>query len=54
VITLEMKEPRAFQAGEVVHFKVLSVYQNAPGKWRLTVKDVTPLPSTEPTGEGKQ
>ena len=52
MITLEMKEHRAFQAGEVVHLKVLSIDELAPGKWRLTVEDVTPLPGAEPTGYG--
>ena len=52
MITLEMKRHRTFQEGEVVHLKVLSIYQHAPGKWRLTVEDVTPLPGAEPTGYG--
>jgi len=50
MITLEMKPPRAFQAGGVVHLKVLSIYQTSPGKWRLTAEDVTPLPGAEPIG----
>jgi len=50
VITLHLNKVREFKAGEVVHLKIVSVYQSAPGKWRLTVEDVTPLPGAEPTG----
>ena len=52
MITLELNTARKFKAGEVVHLKVVSIYEQAPGKWRLTVEDVTPLPGAEPTGYG--
>lgn len=39
-----------FKVGDKVHLKVKSIYEMAPGKWRLEVEDVTPLPGAEPIG----
>ena len=54
MITLEFRngKPDPIKVGEVRHLKVVSIYENAPGKWRLTVDDVTPLSGAEPTGYG--
>jgi len=52
MITLELDKVHVFKPGEVVHLKVVSIYETSPGKWRLQVKDVTPLPGAEPTGYG--
>jgi len=41
------KKPPKFEAGKVIHLRVVDVYMQAPGKWRLTVEDVTPLPGAE-------
>jgi len=43
MISLILNKARIFKVGEIVHFKVKSVYMQAPGKWRLEVEDVTPL-----------
>lgn len=47
MITLHLDKAREFKAGEVVHLKIVSIYMQAPGKWRLTAEDVTPLPGAE-------
>jgi len=47
VITLQLNKVHEFKVGEVVHLKVVSIYESAPGKWRLTAEDVTPLPGAE-------
>lgn len=52
MITLDIDKAREYKPGEVIHFKVLSIYMQNPGRWRLTVEDVTPLPGAEPTGYG--
>jgi hypothetical protein len=52
VITLEFGDAKIpeFNSGETVHLKVKNIYEMAPGKWRLEVEDVTPLPGAEPPG----
>ncbi|MFA5401230.1 MAG: hypothetical protein WC359_12355 [Dehalococcoidia bacterium] len=50
MITLHLNKVRKFVVGEIVHLKVKSIYEHAPGKWRLLAEDVTPLPGAEPTG----
>jgi hypothetical protein len=47
VITLEMNKHRVFKVGEVVHLRVAAMEATSPGRWRLRVDDVTPLPGAE-------
>ena len=47
MIVLQMDKPRAFKAGEVVHLKVVDIQATSPGRWRLSVQDVTPLPGAQ-------
>jgi hypothetical protein len=49
VITLQMKKGKKWEVGEVVHLRVVDISLRAPGRWRLTVDDITPLPGAEPT-----
>ena len=53
MITLEIKNraPELIE-GNVIHLKIASIEQRAPGKWRLVADDITPLPGAEPTGYG--
>ncbi len=44
MITLEMNKHRVFKVGEVVHLRVAAMEATSPGRWRLRVDDVTPLP----------
>lgn len=52
MITLEFSDVKntKFNPGETIHLKIKNYYEMAPGKWRLEVEDVTPLPGAEPTG----
>lgn len=52
MITLHLPKAHEWKVGEVIHLKVISIYQQAPGKWRLTVENVTPLPEAETAGYG--
>jgi len=52
MISLHIDEAHIFKVGEIIHLKVKSCYMQAPGKWRLEVENVTPLPGHEPTGYG--
>jgi hypothetical protein len=45
-----LKTERLSRVGEVLHFKIVSLYEMAPGKWKLRVEDVTPLSGAEPPG----
>ena len=38
--------------GDVIHLRIVSNYEQSPGKWRLTVDDITPIHGAEPTGYG--
>lgn len=50
MISLILNKTHAFKVGEILYLKVKSIYMQAPGKWRLEVEDVTPLPGHEPLG----
>ncbi len=51
MITLHVENYKhEFKVGEVRHLLVKNVYESSPGRWRLEVRDVTPLPGAEPTG----
>jgi hypothetical protein len=52
MIILELKEPRKFKVGEIIHLKINHIYNTSPGSWKLIADDVTPLPGAEPTGFG--
>lgn len=52
MISLELNKVRDFKIGEVVHLKIVNILYMAPGKWKLTAEDITPLPRAEPTGYG--
>jgi len=52
MITLHRDKAREYKIGEVLHLKVVSIDEQAPGKWRLAVEDITPLPGAEATGYG--
>jgi len=47
MITLEIINQRSLEVGKVVHLKILHVDMTSPRRWRITVKDVTPLPGAE-------
>ncbi len=47
MISLKINKGYVFKVGEVLHLKVTSFYEMAPGKWRLAVDDVKPLPAAE-------
>jgi hypothetical protein len=47
MLILHLDKTREFKVGEVVHLKIVSIYMQAPGKWRLAADDVTPLPGAE-------
>lgn len=49
MITLHRDKARKYEVGEVLHLKVVSLEMNAPGRWRLTVEDITPLPGAMAT-----
>lgn len=52
MISLVLNTPHVYKTGEVVHLKIGRYYEQAPGKWRLEARDVTPLSGAEPTGYG--
>jgi hypothetical protein len=50
MITLKLNKIHDFKVGEEVHFRVKSIYEMTPGKWKLEVEDITHLPGAEPLG----
>lgn len=40
MIVLRLKEVHEFEVGEILHLKVNSIYENAPGRWRLEAEEV--------------
>ncbi len=50
MIILHLNKAHEFKVGEVIQLRIVSIYAQAPGKWRLTAEDITPLPGAEPTG----
>lgn len=50
MIILHRDKARGYKIGEVLHFRVVSLEQRNPGRWHLTVEDITPLPGAEPQG----
>ncbi len=49
MITLHVENlQHEFKAGEVRHLFVKKIYASSPGRWRLEVRDVTPLQGAEP------
>lgn len=52
MITLQFTT-RKFQElkpGDRLHLRISKVENTSPGRWKLTVDDVTPLPGAEPLG----
>jgi hypothetical protein len=49
---VQLDKPRGFEAGQVLHLRVVSCFQRSttPARWTLKVEDVTPLPGAEPPG----
>jgi len=48
MIVLKMDKPRTFKLGGVVALRVVAIQERSPGRWDLTVEDVTPLPCADP------
>lgn len=47
MITLTLNKAHEFKVDEVLHLRVTSIFEMAPGKWRLQCDDITPLPGAE-------
>jgi len=43
---------KILKPGDVIHFRVVDLVMTSPGRWKLAVEDITPLPGAEPTGYG--
>jgi excisionase family DNA binding protein len=52
MIVLRLKEAHEFKVGEILHLKVKSISENAPGRWRLEAEAVFPKePAMLTTGQ---